>query len=441
MQNRYTGSYGLGGKTTLGGSKASNYDMSGPPSDTVTCLRFSPAGTTDYLAAGSWDSTIRLWKFTATAATTAAAQKEQEGYSEPYSKKPKIDEVACYADANGAILRCDFNGTGDVLYYGTVNGTIGALDLKKIGASTSTTTKSPYSTMSTGMTAGQSQIKIPVVGKTQIGLITGLRWCESQNCLVVATTITDENGEQTGNIVLLNPAGTKPEDIFLKAIPLEKGLRPFDLDIVGTTCIVAAGGICRNISTFDITKVATVSTAAVVRESQFNDFSWNFPIQAQLTSICAIQQHNPANICFICGSILGFVEVLYEQTNNGTNYNLVKSILPLHRTEATNNFALYSSNCVSAKRLGEYPNEKAVAISCGSNGNVTYLNLSTLHQVEKQGPKPNVPITACALSPYGEVAAIAQGYDWSKGAEHLSKQTNQQTISVSIQIVPSETFT
>ncbi|OHT07226.1 hypothetical protein TRFO_01398 [Tritrichomonas foetus] len=114
---------------------------------------------------------------------------------------------------------------------------------------------------------------------------------------------------------------------------------------------------------------------------------------------------------YISGSIYGQVEICA-----GSN----RTILPCHRTDQTPQ--IWASNSVAM-----HPNQP-FAISAGGDGTIKMINLEKGRPGREQKMSNNsFPLTTVAISSNGEVAAIAQGYDWSRGAEkYLSDKPELQ---------------
>lgn len=66
------------GKSLSVSDKTAEVDQ--PPSDAVSCLRFSPEGLqSTFLASTSWDNLVRIWEVQGNGATVPKAEKSHQG--------------------------------------------------------------------------------------------------------------------------------------------------------------------------------------------------------------------------------------------------------------------------------------------------------------------------------------------------------------------------
>lgn len=80
---------GLGG-TTNPNNANKDFDVPGAPDDTVSCLQFAPKA--NFLAASSWDNSIRVWE----------VGKQQQTYTDfSLQAVPKLQQMA-----EGPVLSC-----------------------------------------------------------------------------------------------------------------------------------------------------------------------------------------------------------------------------------------------------------------------------------------------------------------------------------------------
>jgi WD40 repeat protein len=125
----------------------------------------------------------------------------------------------------------------------------------------------------------------------------------------------------------------------------------------------------------------------------------------------------------IVGTIYGEVELANATTS---------LVLKPHWNEQQG--TAHASNAVAI-----CPNNIQGALSAGGDGTLVFFNLETLRQARViKMSQQGFPLTALAISSKGEVAAVAQGYDWSKGAEkHVGKDTVPICIYIK-RLVPNE---
>ncbi|CAL8089849.1 unnamed protein product [Calicophoron daubneyi] len=77
-QSIFGSSTSTAAKTVLGTQKSA--EVQSPPSDTVSCVRFSPECIqTVFLAATSWDNRVRIWEVQGTGATIPKAEQMHQG--------------------------------------------------------------------------------------------------------------------------------------------------------------------------------------------------------------------------------------------------------------------------------------------------------------------------------------------------------------------------
>ena len=110
---------------------------------------------------------------------------------------------------------------------------------------------------------------------------------------------------------------------------------------------------------------------------------------------------NPKGDCYIVGSTHGSVEVNFHLST-------VREVFPCHRDDSKG--FLYSSNRVMVTKDGKG------AYSCGSNGEITLINLENGKKVFEKSiiTQKNTQLTVISPSPF-DIFAIAIGYDWSNG--------------------------
>ncbi len=83
-------------------------EVSNPPDDSISCLRFSPPSvtTTSFLIAGSWDNNVRCWEIQGNGQSVPKTQQSMQ-----VRALLKIDERAgltklCYVIISGSYLGC-----------------------------------------------------------------------------------------------------------------------------------------------------------------------------------------------------------------------------------------------------------------------------------------------------------------------------------------------
>lgn len=138
------------------------------------------------------------------------------------------------------------------------------------------------------------------------------------------------------------------------------------------------------------------------------DFRNNKMIQVQhnllpqITSIAAF----PNDEGYIASNIWGHVELVSQ----GTKRELFRS----HRNQK---MEAYAANCVAVST------EKPCCVSVGSDGQYALYSPYTMKKgrESKLSNAAALPLTSCCFAPRNDVMAVAQGYDWSKGAEEFGK--------------------
>ncbi|KAK8889836.1 hypothetical protein M9Y10_034590 [Tritrichomonas musculus] len=204
----------------------------------------------------------------------------------------------------------------------------------------------------------------------------------------------------------------------LVALTMDKNLLIFKDNLV--VIQIKLTPICMDISDTQL-YIATLGPA--IWKLDLEKADQNSQLTQLPTSLCyqirslSVSQNKPDR--YIVGSIFGQVEIV-----DGQN----RKILPCHREE--NSSAIFPSNSVAM--VGDAP----CAISAGGNGVLKMINF------EKQKGARDLKITGCpltgvAVSPRGEAAAVAQGYDWQRGAEKYKSDPPKIALYIK-KIVPQE---
>lgn len=204
------------------------------------------------------------------------------------------------------------------------------------------------------------------------GPIVGLKFCIKKSILVALFL------DQSAFIIF-------PDSTCIKIVINTK---PINMDISDSTLAIAALGPC--IYTLNLDDQLLISnTQSAIRTKPTQ-------LQYQIKSI-SMSKVQPDRL--IIGSIYGQVEIQDGNTSH---------IIECHRE--ANRGEVYPSNSVSM--VAEMP----WAVSVGGNGTLKMINFDK-PKGGRDFPFNNIPLTCVAVSSKGEVAAVAQGYDWSCGAE------------------------
>ena len=252
------------------------------------------------------------------------------------------------------ILRCCFNDDCSQVFYGTTAGLVYNYRLTGANESPHPLLESPGS---------------PVIGLAYCPEISGLCVMRMQERQVIILTTEIKTVQLSG--------------------------KPICMTLSGSKLFVALMG--------NIVQVLNIGPATMQGSSQIQS-----SLKYQITSI-AVSRSNPA--MYIIGSVFGQVEI-----SNGKDQSF---ILSCHRSDSQNQSQgseIFPSNSVAI-----HPN-LPLAISAGGNGKISLINFEKKLQREIRipsayNPNPNYPLTKIAISSGGEVAAIAIGYDWSRGGE------------------------
>ncbi|KAH0794825.1 mRNA export factor-like [Histomonas meleagridis] len=415
------------------------------PGDTVSCLTFSSSNT--YLAASSWDSTLRVWQFNS------------------WKAEPKFYTTTHQIP----ILRCCFDGSDQNVYFGATDGNVYCVSIEGTGSAYSTfsfggsttnsssleTQKTTNSTLKTGFntqtnsTASKSlfQTSTPTnVDKNLktcspatptcvqsyykgLGPITGLRWYSRLDVLIVATSCVDpEKGDRYALIFYYNPKDTSVRmDTLRNQLLLYKtNLKIIDIDLYEDMLYIC--GIESNPNAPSQTKPYLSSINLDAQTIQENvvpiGINDSAHVGQQITSIAATKRG------YIAVNTLGDAEF-----SIGGEY----FVQNLFRHVAAGKCALYPANCVA------YSPDLEMAIVCSgvnfsiqpASPQIQFINALKGYNMVKpfQG---NVPITACAFSNGDDYFVVATGNDWSKGPPK-AHQTFQ--IGIYLQKIPDDVKT
>lgn len=227
------------------------------------------------------------------------------------------------------------------------------------------------------------------------GPIVGLKFCIKKSFLVALTldlsvwiiSFTDSN-----------------------CIKLNIGSKPINMDISDSYLAIAALGPCIYFLNFDDPLFASNPQSTIK--------ALPTQLQYQIKSI-SMSKVKPDRM--IIGSIYGQVEI----RDGNTNY-----IAECHREAKNGN--VYPSNSVAMVADNPW------AISAGGNGALRMIHIEKPKGGRDFPFNNNGPLTCVAVSSKGEVAAVAQGYDWSLGAEFY--KTNRIKVTLFIKKLQSQEF-
>lgn len=79
-QTSHIGANSFGTTTSSNSNPMKDYEVSSPPDDSVSAMEFSPAALqTNFLVAGSWDSSVRCWEVEPSGKTNPKQMKTMGG--------------------------------------------------------------------------------------------------------------------------------------------------------------------------------------------------------------------------------------------------------------------------------------------------------------------------------------------------------------------------
>jgi hypothetical protein len=146
--------------------------------------------------------------------------------------------------------------------------------------------------------------------------------------------------------------------------------------------------------------------------------SQSFASQAQplqITSIAVGPMQGGSNAPVMIGTIAGELELLYP--------NGLQVVVTGHKEAGVT----ASSNCVAICRTQPW------GLSAGGDGTIALVNFAAATgkvpktaRVHSEKNHPTAPLTNICFSANGEIAAVASGYDWSRGS-HWAFQDEQNT--------------
>lgn len=331
-----------------------------PPDDTVSCMEFDESDV-PRLAAGSWDGSVRVWQFT-------------RDYTNP--------TPFALANAASPVLKLTFGG--GCLFYSTAGGTIHKWTPGH--ATSEQLLPSPHSSPAAGCVTGVKYIgQIPPAFLDKAEEHAGLVYCTANSF-----------GESVFAILDIS---TK-ESLSRLAVPGQKFV---DLCLSGHYVFAA-------------------TTSGVLRFDLASNDKSLIPLQQMSISGPVMCISSLGKTCggFIIGSLYGEAEMRGDQGE------------PLHFDYGVAKFGqnnrgyAWAVNCVAAAELTGFviagaskaPNDSAARLVCWElkNGGREQERFDVpLVRVARNSAA--LPVTACTVSPYQDVVAIALGYDWTVGAE------------------------
>lgn len=454
----YTGGYTYSRYNTSTTANTLNcIALPNPNTDTVSRIEFSSQGD-PMIAASGWDQTIRLWKF------------------DDWDYKSATFSTSTSDPSHNAIIRFCFNSDCTHIYFGTTGGDLYDWDLDKALQASSTTATSafgggkfsfkPSTTTTTtagakggfpqasggfgstkqnmplsfsnlgnttktsttgysfGSTANQNPQKINLlIQDTNTPmfadcLITGLKFNDDLQLVICAysTDGTETNNFPHSGIFLLSPAENK----IVRQSSIFANIKIIDMDSVGNEIYLACLSDGKSFVARIKDLASALNTGAFAPEPIPQNDTYS-SINSMITSIASIPQGYVEGGYF-ASTIQGFVEMLEYQENN----QVQKLNCGIFREEANNKFETYPANCVAVCH-----EEKRAAIACGRNQMALFNTENGLYKIytptsTKEKGLLKGSITACAVSRSGDAYAVAFGYDWSEGADGMTRYVKER---------------
>ena len=364
-----------GRQTTTWGNKAGGWgnttqkvngiELRNVPTDTVSCLEFEERDR-PLLAAGSWDGTVRIWEFD----TAYRISKEYDMWSGE-------------AQNRQAILKLAFSE--GPLYFVTTDGRVWSWDITKKG--------------------------VPASQILQVlGHVTGLKYLTG----IHSSYGDGQNGSRPGLLYCtanaFGPSAVAIIDIGAKNIlPIcEVPCKFVDMTVSGGYAYFATVG----------GPVFRLDLANGSKTLQECNVSIQEPIGA-VTCMTALAGSRPG---FMVGSIFGDV-IMARAPVSGTMTGASSFELLLNdrvaQMDTQTVTACWAINCVA--RSSHAPIVIAGATKPYSgNGKIWLWDLDK-EVASEDDIGVSFPVTACAVSPYGNVYAFAIGYDWQFGVENPAR--------------------
>jgi len=324
-------------------SSTTSVHLDQPPEDTISDLCF--ANNKPYLAATSWDGTIRIWDVNYTQCKAL--------FKSTFREKSKT-----------SLLRCCFTGDGDSVLFSNTNNEVKLLKI-----------------------CDKEMVSPTTIISQNTSPIVGMKYLNDRNQIIVGT--------MSGSIgvfdVQANGALVSVHDIKDTCVV------NFDLGKNSVYCALSGRKICQiDLRSSEIRPAE--GRAGTLKVNQMNT-----SIPSMITSIAAA----PDDTGYIAGCITGHVEWSFPPHSR---------IEPCHRND--NSKTLYSSNCVAIS------SERPIGMSVGGDGQLAIFSFSSgkKNRETKISSSSSHPLTNCAFAPKGDIYAVAQGEDWSRGAESHKRE-------------------
>ena len=216
-----------------------------------------------------------------------------------------------------------------------------------------------------------SQIKFP---------ITGLKYENEYNVLIASSMF--------GQLAFADPRSKDNFTIFQDFS--KNNVKVVNIDVSGGKIFIA---LSDNIVWIDMKN-----------PSKYNVVNSGLRPESQRTSIAAL----PEGRGYIAGCTWGQVEINYLENENLYQFHKV------HRVDSQRQ--MFSSNMVAVSP------EKEIGLSVGGDGHAYLFNMAVNKRPRDQKVTTGYPLTACAFSYRSFICALAQGYDWSRGAESYKSE-------------------
>jgi mRNA export factor len=347
----------FGVSSTATATSSKDVEVSQPPDDSISCIKFSPASIQQtYLIASSWANDIRCWEIQANGQTIAKAMQKHDA----------------------PILNCCWSEDGSKVFTASCDKTAKMWDL-------------------------QSNAFIQIAAHDQP--IRTIHYIQRPSYSCVMTGSWDRTGKKK-NLLLRK----KKNDFLIialvkfwdtrQATPLKQftfSERIYAADIFGPMAVITTAD--RGIYVYSLDQGPI----------EYKKFDSLLKYQHRCISIFPDKTRKPHG--FAIGSIEGRVAIMYVDTANPVVDNFTFKCHRSNPTPPLNIQDIYSVNDIAF-----HPLHNTLA-TVGSDGRYSFWDKDERTKLKTSDLINDQSMTCCAFDSRGQLFAYASSYDWHKGHE------------------------